>query len=148
MIYWPLLLYQFLKIIKVILQTAIIYRRISPCSASCKAVDLFILVTCADKLTSSDYQYAFTVMCTLILKETVDYCLSNNSNVHACMLDARKAFDRLHYGKLFNILLERNSPSIVSRLLLILTTTMCYSLNGISICQSQFIQKGVKQGAI
>ena len=45
------------------------YRRISLCSASCKAVDLFILVTCGDKLTSSDYQYAFkrkssTVICT------------------------------------------------------------------------------------
>ena len=31
-------------------------------------------------------------------------------------LDASKAFDRVHYGKLFSILLSKNIPKIVVRL--------------------------------
>ena len=130
------------------------YRGISLCCALCKVVDLFILEACGDKLTFSDYQYAFkrkssTVMCTLILKETVDYYLSNNSNVYACMLDARKAFDRLHYGKLFNILLKRNIPSIVLRLLL---DSYCHHVLFIKwdqhLSEPIYPKNGVKQGAI
>ena len=29
------------------------------------------------------------------------------SNVYCCLLDASKAFDKVHYGKLFNVLLSR-----------------------------------------
>ena len=63
-------------------------------------------------LNTSDLQFAFkeghsTVMCTTALEETVQYFQKGDSNVYACLLDdASKAFDRVHYGKLFRLLLE------------------------------------------
>ncbi len=38
--------------------------------------------------------------------------------MYACMLDASKAFDKVHFGKLFNLLMDRKLPAIVIRLLL------------------------------
>ena len=44
----------------------------------------------------------------------IKYYLDGNSNVYVCLLDASKAFDRIHHGKLFKILLSKNiSPSII-----------------------------------
>ncbi len=57
-------------------------------------------------------------MCTSILKETVQYLINKNSGVYACMLDARKAFDKVHFGILFNLLMDRKLPAIVICLLL------------------------------
>ena len=33
-------------------------------------------------------------------------------------LDASKAFDRVHYGKLFDLLMQRNIPAIIVRYLI------------------------------
>ena len=52
------------------------------------------------------------------LKETVSHFLENGSNVYACLLDASSAFDRVHYGKLFDVLMRRNLPAVSIRLLL------------------------------
>ena len=38
--------------------------------------------------------------------------------VYACLLDASSAFDRVHYGKLFDVLMKRNMPAVFIRLLL------------------------------
>ena len=40
------------------------------------------------------------------------------SNVYSCMLGASKAFDRIHFGSLFRLLLKRNLPIGIVRLLL------------------------------
>ena len=40
------------------------------------------------------------------------------SNVYSCLLDASKAFDKVHYGKLFRILLDKKVPFCIIRLLL------------------------------
>ena len=37
------------------------------------------------------------IMCTFTVKETVQYYLQNGSNVHAALLDATKAFDRINF---------------------------------------------------
>ncbi len=63
-------------------------------------------------LNTSDMQNAFkkghsTVMCTLVLKEVINYYLKNNSDVYRCYIDATKAFDRIRYDKLFQILIDR-----------------------------------------
>ena len=51
-----------------------------------------------------------TVLCSLMYYEVVSNYLQNGSNVYSCLLDASKAFDRIHFGKLFAILIERNVP--------------------------------------
>ena len=42
----------------------------------------------------------------------------NNNNVYSCLLDASKAFDKVHYGKLFHILLNQKVPFCIIRLLM------------------------------
>ena len=43
-------------------------------------------------------------MCSLIYKEMITQYINNGSDVYSCLLDTSKAFDRVHYGKLFRIL--------------------------------------------
>ena len=38
------------------------------------------------------------------------------ANVYCCLLDASKAFDKVHYGKLFTILLARNVSPLCYKL--------------------------------
>ncbi len=59
-----------------------------------------------DALCSSDMQFGFkeglsTTECTFTMLETISYYNFNHTNVYALFLDATKAFDRVHYGKLF-----------------------------------------------
>ena len=59
-----------------------------------------------------------TVMCSLIFKEIVHYyiIIHHGSNVYSCLIDASKAFDRVHYGTLFRLLLKNDVPRCVIRL--------------------------------
>ena len=59
-----------------------------------------------------------TVLCSVIYKELIDTYNRNGSNVYSCLLDASKAFDKIHYGKLFNALLRKNVPFCIVRILL------------------------------
>ena len=45
---------------------------------------------------------ASTVVCTSLLKETIEYYNENNTYCYLLLLDASKAFDRVEYMKLFN----------------------------------------------
>ena len=56
-------------------------------------------------------------MCTLVVKEAVQYYLNNGSDVAGCFLDATKAFDRIRYDRLFDLLLERQMSAIDLRAL-------------------------------
>ncbi len=71
---------------------------------------------------SSDMQFGFkeglsTTECTFTMLETIPYYNFNHINVYALFLDATKAFDRVHYGKLFKELCTRNMSPLVTRLL-------------------------------
>ena len=99
------------------------YRGIALCSALCKVIDLIFMDKYSDLIITSDLQFAYkenhsTNMCTTVLKEVCSYYVSNNSDVYICLLDASKAFDRVHYGKIFNLLKLRKIPVLVRRLLL------------------------------
>ena len=89
------------------------------------------------------------MLCTAVFKETVSHFLENCSNVYACLLDASSAFDRVHYGKLFDVLMKRSMPGVFIRLLLdsYLNQRMCAAWGA---CKSDFFQatNGVKQGSI
>ena len=85
------------------------------------------------------------MLCTAVFKETVSHFLENGSNTYACLL----AFDRVHHGKLFDVLMKRNMPAVFIRLLLdsYLNQSICAAWGA---CKSDFFQatNGVKQGSI
>ena len=59
-----------------------------------------------------------TVLCSVIYKELIDNYNRNGSNVYSCLLDASKVFDKIHYGKLFNVLLRNDIPFCIICILL------------------------------
>ena len=130
------------------------YRGIALCSALCKLVDILIIEKHGDVLFTSELQFAFkprhsTNMCTAVLKEVCSYYNCNNTDVYLCTLDASKAFDRVHYGKLFSLLRDRKLPAVVVRLLLDMYTRqrMCTTWNG-TLSEFFYTQNAVKQGGI
>ena len=89
----------------------------------CKRFDDVLLYVCRPQQSTSDMQFRFkarhsTSLCTLIFKEAMNHYLSNRGNVYSCMLDASKAFDLVHYGKLFRIVMSKQMPTGVIRLIL------------------------------
>ena len=57
------------------------------------------------------YQFGFkpgysTGLCTSVLKRTVNYYTNRGSHVFLCFVDFSKAFDKINYWKLFNMLLD------------------------------------------
>jgi len=81
----------------------------------------------SEHLESCELQFGFSpkrwaAMCTMMLKETVSYYVKNSSNVYCTFLDATKAFDRVEYCKLFKLLMDRDMPVHVIRVLLNLYT--------------------------
>jgi Reverse transcriptase (RNA-dependent DNA polymerase) len=64
-------------------------------------------------------------------------------------LDASKAFDRVEYGKLFQLLLDRNLPPQIIRLLLNMYTNQQVRVLWNGVYSLSFsVSNGVKQGAI
>lgn len=99
------------------------YRAIALISCLTKIMDLIVLKTYGNLLSTCDLQFGFkdggsTNSCTYVLKETVSYYINNGNNVYAAFLDATKAFDRVNYCKLFYMLIERNIPPCVIRLIM------------------------------
>ena len=64
-------------------------------------------------------------------------------------MDASKAFDKIHYGKLFNVLLEKGIPFCIIRILLDAYTRQQARVLW-NTCTSDYfaISNGVKQGGV
>ena len=75
------------------------YRSISIFNSLSKLFDHIILLKYSKQLS--------TTLCTLIYKEVIGHYINNDSTVYSCSLDASNAFDRVHYSKLFSILLSK-----------------------------------------
>ena len=58
-----------------------------------------------------------TALCSVVYLETLQYYRQNGSQVYSCLLDASKAFDRIYYGKLLNILIGRKLLAFIIRVL-------------------------------
>jgi len=86
----------------------------------------------------------------MIVKEVIVYYTSCTTSVHSVFVDSSKAFDKIHYSKLFRLLMDRDIPPLVKRVLLNMWPTdqqIRVLWNGeYSHCFS--IKNGVKQGAI
>ena len=130
------------------------YRGIALCSILCKVFDIVIIDKYGTQLNTSDMQFAFksdhsTSLCTGTLKEVCSHYVHNNSDAFVCMLDASKAFDRVHIGKLFSLLKKRKLPAVTIRLLLDMYTKqrMCTRWNGV-MSEPFPTLNGVKQGGV
>jgi len=88
-------------------------------------------------------------MCSMIVKETLEYYRKNKSTVYCTMLEATKAFDRVEYCKLVRLLLKKNVPHIIIRILLhmYLFHFTKVAWNG-ARSYSFRVLNGVRQGAV
>ena len=130
------------------------YRAIALSSVFGKIFDRIVMIRYEEALATSELQFGFkknhsTAMCSLVLRETVEYYNHNQGTVFCTMLDATKAFDRIQYCKLFRKLLDRKLPVIVVRFLLNLyTSQQAHVLWNGHFSQWFDIKNGVKQGGV
>ena len=84
-----------------------------------------------------------------VLIETVNYFVRGGSNVYGCFLDASKAFDKVHYGKLFSLLMSKGLPNVVVRFVLdgYIRQSACIQWEGVK-SRSFNTFNGVKQGGV
>ena len=119
-----------------------------------KVLDWVILNTCRAALKTTDYQFGFkqkhsTTQCTFVVKETIQYYVNGGSSVYVMLLDASKAFDRVSYVTLFNMLLRRGLCPLVCRLLAIEYTCQSSRVKWGNTLSAEFpITNGVKQGGV
>ena len=98
------------------------YRGIALNSLLGKILDHIILTNYKNVFQTSDRQFGFkakhpTVQCTFVVKETLQYYITRGSSPLLLLLDACKAFDRVNYVKLFNLLIKKGICPLVAGLL-------------------------------
>ena len=130
------------------------YRGIALSNIVSKILDLLILKQNADILSSSNLQFGFkhnhsTMQCTFVLNEIIQYYRNKNSDVYVMFLDASKAFDRVQYTKLFQLLCNKGLCPLICRMLCYLYTNQTVSVKwGSKISRPVSVTNGVKQGGI
>ena len=126
------------------------YRGISLCNCICKLFDVIIMKKCSRTLHTSDQQFVLkanhsTTLCSGMLIESVNTFVKGNS----CFLDASKAFDKVHYGRLFRLLLDRGMPRVYVRFILDGYSRQSVGIQWESTKSRNFHTcNGVKQGAV
>ena len=80
-----------------------------------------------------NYQFGFkaqssTILCTTMVNDTIQYYIENGGPaVYLLLLDAFKAFDKVSFEKLFELLVARNvCPKIVKLLYYMYTHQKCH----------------------
>ena len=130
------------------------YRSIAISSIVGKVLDNVIMSKHSDALKSDDLQFGFkkahsTTQCTYVLSEVVDHYTRGGSNVFVSLLDASRAFDRVHYGKLFQQLVDRKMCFATIKLLLTMYTGQCLAVQWLHTMSPTFeCKNGVKQGGV
>jgi len=83
------------------------------------------------------------------LKESLAYYVNNNSPVYCSFLDATKAFDRVNYSKLFRLLIRRNLPLLLVRIMLNFYISNFVRVSWCGYFSEYFLAtNGVKQGGV
>lgn len=130
------------------------YRAIAISSLFAKILDLIILEKHSSDLLTDPLQFGFkkqssTTICTSLMMETIDYYRENGSDCYLLLLDASKAFDRVAYVKLFEVLRCRNLCPILLRLFMNMYITQKIQVRWNDMLSEQYqISNGVKQGGI
>ena len=98
------------------------------------------------------YMCHFSMGLTHCYKTTVFftfYYVNNGNSVYCTFLDASKAFDRVEYSKLFRLLIKRQIPAVILRMLcnMYVSHVTCVDWNGVHSSVFSVIN-GVKQRGI
>ena len=102
-----------------------------------------------DELQFSYQKHCSTTMCTWLVVESISYFSRNNSDVYACFMDMKKAFDKVKHSVLFQKLVERRLSPIFMRLLIVMYMSQTARVKWEGTLSETFsITNGVKQGAV
>ena len=130
------------------------FRGITLSSIFGKLFDNIVLSRYGDRLFSSELQFGFkakssTNLCSMVLKESIAYYVKHQSSVFCTFLDATKAFDRLRYCKLFKLLVNRQMPAFIIRVLINFYTGNYVRVRWCGVVSEYFLAiNGVKQGGV
>ena len=96
------------------------YRAIAISSLILKVFDLCLLIILHDKLQVDELQFGYqrgnsTTMCSWVVREVIDHFVRNNTPVYSAVLGASKAFDKIAFSKLFELLIQRGISWIYLR---------------------------------
>ncbi len=81
--------------------------------------------------------------------ETISHYNYNGSNVNVLLLDATKAFDRVHYCKLFKLLIDKGMSPLVIQLLIFMYINQKLQVKWGTYTSPMFeVTNGVKQGGV
>jgi PHP family Zn ribbon phosphoesterase len=130
------------------------FRGICLQSLLCKIIDIFMLNKQKHILLTSDNQFGFKEgisanMAASMVTETADYYLNHGGTVYALALDATKAFDRVEFNTLFDVLMNRGMNPLFTRLLFYMYTNQQIRVKYNGIYSDYFdVKNGVKQGGV
>ena len=130
------------------------FRAITLGSIVGKVLEYVIMKREERNLGNNDLQFGFkeglsTTLCTAMVKETVSYFNHEGSNVYGLLLDASKAFDRVNYIKLFEIMLNKGVCPMLCRLLLNMYRNQKIRVKWNDAFSEYFtVKNGVKQGGV
>ena len=130
------------------------FRGICLQSHLCKILDIFMLKRESSSLSTSNTQFGFkeklsASLATSLVTETVDYYNARGGRVYGLALDATKAFDRVEFDKLFNILLKRKFNPIYMRLMFNMYVNQKVRVKYNQTFSEYFsVCNGVKQGGV
>ena len=130
------------------------YRGIGIGSLMLKILDWVVLDLHETELTSDPNQFGFqekssTTMCSWTVIEIVNYFKNQGSEVFACLLDYRKAFDLVNHQKLFKILIKRKVRMIFIRIMIfIYIEQKCYVKWNGTRSYSFGVTNGTRQGSV
>ena len=109
------------------------YRSIAMSNVIRIILDHVIIDRQSECLKTCDYQFGFkpnssTVLCSTIVIETIQYYTENSSSpVYLLLLDAFKAFDKVSFKVLFDVLLGKNVYTRIANLLYYMyTNKLCH----------------------
>ena len=130
------------------------FRGIALCSSIAKVFDLYLLKQYSGNLISSNLQFAYkdghsTTLCTSVMKEVISYYRSQGTAVYCALLDASKAFDRVRFDQMAQLLQSRSIPAPIIRILLDNLTRQRVRTSWKGIKSEEFsCTNGVRQGGI
>ena len=130
------------------------YRAIALSSSLGKLLDNIVLYKFDNVLHASDLQFGFkkghsTTMCTFAVNEVIQYYINQNTPVYLTLLDASKAFDCVHYVKMFNILRKKGLCPLYCKFLVLLYTNQSAQVKWNKTLSNVFkVTNGVKQGGV
>lgn len=131
------------------------YRGITLSSIMSKLFERVLLMKYGHLLKTSQLQFGFTpnvgtAECSYVVQETIDHYLSNgNDFMYTCALDLSKAFDRVSYHRLMSLLVKRQVPLQVVKMIYDWYSNQTVRVRWAGWTSEAFgVSNGVRQGGV